>query len=154
MVRGNGAYGLRIRERTMSYLSLLVVALVALASWFIPLEEILSAYPFYSSFSWYPTWRVAVASLLTWIALMVLVGSGFPYLALATAFSASLFALFHYATLYDAVREGFEVGFLPLLYYSNWNGKTLYYLDMGQLVALLTAAQLLYTLKSRSSPKK
>ncbi|RLE81169.1 MAG: hypothetical protein DRJ36_01570 [Thermoprotei archaeon] len=141
----------RIRERDIPVMifSLMIIAVLTIVSWSIPLENYLSTYPFYRRFPWYPYWRVALVNLFIWITVALLFSSNTRLFVYPLVFSMALFTVFHYLMILTAIQEGYIFGISVLVFYSVWEKKTLYYIDLGQIVPLLTAL-LLFLSKKRT----
>ena len=133
-------------------LGALISASVALLSLFVPFENLLSEYVVTRSFYWYPAWRVAVSTLLLWLASVALstVESRISKPLLAS--SCAIFVIAHYSLLYaisgySSERLGIScrVELLPLCYrttctFAKGFSANTYYLDLGQVLTLATLA--------------
>lgn len=104
---------------------------------FVPLENFVSAYPVPWVFTWYIPWRGAVAALTLWLVTGLTYSDKRYWLKLAFLGSAVAFLGYHYMTLL-AVSARVRVVVLPLFYLVGEPSPL--YLDLGQVVAIVTAA--------------
>jgi len=135
------------REAIIAMLSLIVVIVTSYLALSIPIERILShsGYPWIREYPWYFYWRVALANLILWLIALLLLSLDINqarYLALLTAIT---FTMFHYALLKISKGSEYSVRITPLVYIvhlSEYQHETIY-LDLGQIVILVTIANMI-----------
>jgi len=124
-------------RRWKIFLSLLSPTLISAFFVFLPIEDVVSAYPVPRSFTWYIPWRGALVALALWLATGFLYSDKRYYLKLAFLGSAISFIAYHYMVLFF-VSGVTRVTLLPLFYLVG--DPSPLFLDLGQVVALATAA--------------
>lgn len=128
-----------IRQEIIFSLFMVLFALLILSATKFPLEEILSKYPFVRRYPWYTPWRGAVVSLLVWLVIMTLRSFDVKYTRYMVWISALTFMGFHYYILINYI--GFKnINLKPLFLELNIKNYSSMYLDLGQIVFLLTVA--------------
>ncbi len=105
----------------------------------VPLENMLSEFPFQHVFPWYPPWRGALVSFLLWIVAGLILSEKRPWSKLFFAGSAASFIVYHYLMLFETVATGHPVAVYPLFYTV---GRSPPIIDLAQIVAILTVLAL------------
>ncbi len=122
-------------------LTLILPLMISFLATSLPLEDYLSEIGFRTVFSWYVPWRGAVVGLLLWIVAGVTYTGTKEITRYFLWGSYIAFALFHYATLYMVIRDGYNITLYPFVYVLNYtsdeiSGST-YYLDLAQILLLI-----------------
>jgi len=129
-------------------LTLLIAALAAAT----PLEDFLSHYPLPRLYPWYVYWRIAVVMLITWIAASSLASKERRLARWLMVTSALALASSHYAALAAEVTAGgVKIEMFPLLYRVEAKGGSVLKLDIGQVVLLITIAEMVLISRTRTA---
>ncbi|RLE63796.1 MAG: hypothetical protein DRJ38_06705 [Thermoprotei archaeon] len=141
---------LRKDEFSYAILAVIISTSLAVVAVGLPIENFLSEYVVSRNFPWYVPWRVAVAEFLLWICSLLLNTFEEKLSKPLLLFASILFAIAHYYKLYmispyinDVLGLTCKVNIYPLFYtytcrfVNGFSGTTLY-LDMGQLLLLIT----------------
>ncbi|MCD6368814.1 MAG: hypothetical protein J7L38_03345 [Thermoproteales archaeon] len=127
------------KKATLFLFTLIFITVASIIAWGLPIEDYLSTYPFFMRFKWYPAWRVALVNFFIWITLIILYTASMPELLYPILLSAVFFVFFHYLCIAISSTAGYSYGFLPFIYYVTWkNGMKTFYLDLGQVVGVVT----------------
>lgn len=135
------------RELKAAVAALLLSLLLAIIVAAVPLENILSAYPFIRAYPWYVYWRVAAAMFLLWIVSISLASRERVLIRWLAVASALLLAASHYAALAVEGAAGVRIRVLPLFYVVEAAGGSTLKLDVAQVVLLATAVESILTLR-------
>ena len=118
----------------------IVVLLSALAA-ATPIEDFISLYP-YPSHPWILYWRIALVMLFTWLLASAFASKERTLLAWLMLVSAVALAVAHYAQLLIVTRTGVEASFYPFFYKLRHMGGETLYLDIAQVVLVITLVEL------------
>lgn len=137
------------REKALSefIVAVAITAIVAVISFFSRVENFLSMYYFYTVYPWYPHWRIAVVMFLLWIVASTFASRERKLFLWLMVTSALTLALAHYSMLLAEASRGVGVKLLPLLNLVEVNRAAIYRVDIAQVVLILTAVQLYFTLR-------
>ncbi|MCD6457975.1 MAG: hypothetical protein DRJ39_04235 [Thermoprotei archaeon] len=141
-----------LKQDNLSYavLAVLISSSAAVIALGLPIENFLSEYYISKTFSWYFAWRVAVIELLLWFIGIIINTFEENFSKPLLLFTAVIFATAHYYKLliissYNNPSLGVScrVSVFPFLYmltcdFSRGFSATTYYLDMGQIILLVT----------------
>jgi len=147
-VGGEGVAAVReLRRAAAITLSLLVVVSASCIVIGVPLEKMLShwGYAWTREYPWYPYWRGALVNLLIWLSGLILASLDLREAKYLIVTSAVAFIAFHYASVVACAQAGYSVRVLPLAYVieSKKVPGGAWHLDLGQVVALVSAAEAL-----------
>ena len=136
-----------LRRAVAITLSLLVVLSASCVAIGVPLEKMLShwGYAWTREYPWYPYWRGALVNLLIWLSGLILASLDLREAKYLIVASAAAFIAFHYASIVVCAQVGYSVRVLPLAYVIESKNvpSSTYHLDLGQVVALVSAAEAL-----------
>ena len=153
-----------LSKEQISYaiLAVIISTTAAVAAIGLPLENFFSEYFVSRFFPWYVAWRVAIMELILWIGGLMLNAFEEKFSKPFLLFTSILFALAHYYKLsiissYDNAALGIacRVSVYPLFYVLTCNFATgfsadTFYLDMGQIVLIITFFTLVPVKKVKS----
>ena len=131
-------------EIRLSLLFLLLLLALSFFAYYIPLEDFLSEYRFYTYYNWYKPWRVAIMNFLIWIISLILYLSDIKEIKYLMIESSILFIIAHYLTLLQELGI-VSIKFLPIIYFKYYHDYCTIYLDMGQIVAIVTFLTTFFT---------
>lgn len=128
-----------------------IVTLLSAVAAATPIEDFISLYP-YPNHPWILYWRVALVMLFTWLLASAFASRERAFLTWLTLTSAVALAVAHYAHLLVVIaRTGVEASFYPFFYKLRYMGGETLYLDIAQVVLVITIAE--FYLISRKPPR-
>ncbi len=126
-------------ERIGEIIYFLAPAILSAAFVAVPLENILSEFPFQYVFPWYPPWRGALVSFIIWVTAGFVLSEKREWSKLIFGGSAASFTVFHYISLIEVVMKGYAVAIYPFFYTV---GESPLHVDLAQVILVLTAIAL------------
>ena len=120
--------------------SIAVTLATAWAASALPLEKLLSEYPGAPTMPWHPSWRVALAMFYLWLTAAIIYSFGKRQANYLLLVAGLAFVVAHYAALRSLPSECKLTVSLMHYFVVCDNRPSPVYLDMGQLVLVVTVA--------------